>query len=72
MVIDKKCREWLKNDEMNCYLRPETLFGSKFESYLNQKEKKITLKDISIEELEAMENEYNRVYESNENTDNEL
>ncbi len=35
-VIDKKCAEW-KNDAKMCnYLRPETLFGTKFESYLNQ------------------------------------
>ncbi len=33
-VIDKKCAEWLGND-MEKYLRPETLFGSKFENYLN-------------------------------------
>jgi len=33
-VIDKKCAEWLGTD-MEKYLRPETLFGSKFESYLN-------------------------------------
>lgn len=36
-VIDKKCREWSKT-EMAKYLRPETLFGTKFESYLNQPE----------------------------------
>ena len=34
-VIDKKSREWLGTD-MEKYLRPETLFGTKFESYLNQ------------------------------------
>lgn len=33
-VIDKKCIEW-KGTNMEKYLRPETLFGSKFESYLN-------------------------------------
>ena len=36
-VIDNKVREWA-NTEMEKYLRPETLFGTKFESYLNQKE----------------------------------
>lgn len=36
IVIDKKTDEWLNNENMNQYLRPETLFGSKFESYLNQ------------------------------------
>lgn len=34
-VIDKKCNEWI-GTEYEKYLRPETLFGSKFESYLNQ------------------------------------
>lgn len=33
-VIDKKCAEW-RGGEMEKYLRPETLFGSKFENYLN-------------------------------------
>ena len=33
-VIDKKSREWLNTDYAK-YLRPETLFGTKFESYLN-------------------------------------
>lgn len=36
-VIDNKTREWKYNAEMCKYLRPETLFGTKFESYLNQK-----------------------------------
>lgn len=34
-VIDKKCADWLNNRDMAQYLRPETLFGNKFESYLN-------------------------------------
>lgn len=34
-VIDNKVAEW-KGTEMAKYLRPETLFGTKFESYLNQ------------------------------------
>ena len=34
-VIDKKAKEWLGTD-MERYLRPETLFGNKFEGYLNQ------------------------------------
>ena len=43
-VIDKKCSEWL-NTDMEKYLCPETLFGSKFEKYLNQK---IIHKNIGI------------------------
>ena len=34
-VIDKKSKEWLGTN-MERYLRPDTLFGTKFESYLNQ------------------------------------
>lgn len=36
-VIDNKVGEWI-NTDMEKYLRPETLFGTKFEGYLNQKE----------------------------------
>lgn len=35
-VIDVKCAEWLKT-EYERYLQPSTLFGTKFENYLNQK-----------------------------------
>lgn len=35
-VIDNKCKDWL-DTKMSEYLRPETLFGTKFESYLNKK-----------------------------------
>lgn len=37
-VIDKKAAEW-KGTEMAQYLRPETLFGTKFEGYLNAPKK---------------------------------
>lgn len=37
-VIDKKCAEWI-GTEWEKFLRPETLFGTKFESYLNAKQK---------------------------------
>lgn len=40
-VIDNKCDDWLKDPKMHEYLRPVTLFGSKFESYLNQKPKRL-------------------------------
>lgn len=36
-VITKKAKEW-QNTDMAQYLRPETLFGTKFEGYLNQPE----------------------------------
>lgn len=33
-VIDNKCFKWLTDPKMIEYLRPQTLFGTKFESYL--------------------------------------
>lgn len=36
-VIDNKVAEW-KGTDMEKYLRPETLFGTKFEGYLNQQQ----------------------------------
>ena len=38
-VIDIKTEEWKDNPNMNKYLRPETLFGVKFEGYLQQQTK---------------------------------
>lgn len=35
-VIDVKSAEWLGQSDMVQYLRPETLFGTKFEAYLNE------------------------------------
>ncbi|MBS2764340.1 phage replisome organizer N-terminal domain-containing protein [Bacillus licheniformis] len=37
-VILVKCEEW-RGTDMDKYLRPQTLFGTKFENYLNQKPK---------------------------------
>jgi uncharacterized phage protein (TIGR02220 family) len=35
-VIDTKTAKWKYDLKMQDYLRPETLFGTKFESYLNE------------------------------------
>lgn len=35
-VIDKKAAAWRDDPKMAKYLRPETLFGTKFEGYLNE------------------------------------
>ena len=35
-VIDKKAADWLGDAKFEQYLRPSTLFGPKFEQYLNQ------------------------------------
>lgn len=35
-VIDNKCASWGSDPKMVDYLRPDTLFGTKFEGYLNE------------------------------------
>ncbi|QQV93192.1 DNA replication protein [Staphylococcus virus vB_SepS_27] len=47
-VIDNKVAEW-KSTNMEKYLRPETLFGTKFEGYLNQE-----LQPSGMDQLERM------------------
>lgn len=47
-VIDNKVTEW-KGTNMEKYLRPETLFGTKFEGYLNQE-----LQPSGMDQLERM------------------
>ncbi|PCF48985.1 conserved phage C-terminal domain-containing protein [Staphylococcus delphini] len=47
-VIDNKVSEW-KGTDMEKYLRPETLFGTKFEGYLNQ-----GLQTSGMDQLERM------------------
>ena len=44
-VISNKCNDW-KGTDFEKYLRPETLFGTKFESYLNSKTKNNNKEDI--------------------------
>lgn len=53
-VIDKKYNEW-RETEFEQYLCPETLFGTKFEKYLNQKSKKKKLPDWLDKEIESKE-----------------
>ena len=62
-VIDFKVGEWLENEKMNKYLRPETLFNeTKFENYINELPSQATEKssqsyledtdvDLSIEDI---------------------
>src|SRR5699024_12416318 len=40
-VIDKKSVEWKDDVKMKEYLRPETLFGPKFDRYLNEETESI-------------------------------
>lgn len=48
-VIDIKTREWINDKKMCKYLRPQTLFGTKFEGYLNQEYQ--NKEDKEMEEL---------------------
>lgn len=57
-VIDIKVIEW-KDTEMELYIRPETLFGNKFESYLQQK--------IIPNRKEQQENKQNQLNEKLQN-----
>lgn len=66
-VIDKKCDEWF-NTDMGKYLRPETLFGTKFEGYLNQKNKQSKKEGSLFERIAKGEVTIN--YESTGNSDN--
>ena len=45
-VIDKKAAHWARDGDMQRYLRPETLFGTKFEGYLNEHEKLSTREEV--------------------------
>ena len=47
-VIDKKCAEWIGTDYEK-FLRPETLFGTKFEGYLNANTNRKGVNNGSIE-----------------------
>lgn len=53
-VIDVKCSQWLNDKTMSKYLRPETLFGNKFEGYLNEKRLDNTQQSKEQTELERL------------------
>lgn len=56
-VIDHKTAEWKPEPEMAQYLRPQTLFGTKFESYLQAAragEKMVVAQNIVIPDLEEV------------------
>lgn len=54
-VIDTKANEWLFNQQMAIYLRPKTLFGTNFESYLNQRRQ--TFSNLSLDKPQIPETE---------------
>lgn len=48
LVIDSKVADWKDDPKMRQYLRPDTLFGTKFESYLQNAPK--PKKEVKVEE----------------------
>lgn len=60
-VIDKQCAKWIGTD-FEQYLRPDTLFGNKFEGYLNSKVKSKANNKTTVDDLmnqEALEKKWN-------------
>ena len=53
-VIDNMCAEWLSDAKMQAYLRPETLFGTKFESYLNRKTRRSDQRYGAADDLDGI------------------
>lgn len=58
-VIDAKQKEWGKDAKMKEYLRPQTLFGTKFESYLQNASRssykpKTVERDLTLDEQVEM------------------
>jgi len=82
VVIDKKYKEWI-GTEFEKFLCPETLFGTKFEKYFNQKEiikktkpiqskpewmnKKIEKEEMTKEELKEIEELFKSLEEEQKN-----
>lgn len=56
-VIDVKIDHWMNDKKMRDFLRPSTLFGTKFEDYRNQKMKySKVISDPNAAKFEGMEN----------------
>lgn len=70
-VIDKKCVEWC-GTEFEKYIRPNTLFGTKFESYLNQNVvKPKSKKDDAIDAVKDLYMKYSGDNGEQKTTDSE-
>lgn len=65
-VIDKKSVEWSCDGKMRSYLRPSTLFGEKFEEYLNAPE------PIAVQEEQKHEQDAERLRDDLEHREMEL
>lgn len=58
-VINIKTSQWLNDKQMCKYLRPETLFGNKFEGYLNEYIEPRNEEQNYINEYKEMERKFN-------------
>jgi uncharacterized phage protein (TIGR02220 family) len=61
-VILNKKRSWL-NSQMQAYLRPQTLFGSNFEAYLNESDPELELAEKLNDLLAQGKEEYKNAQE---------
>lgn len=52
-VINTKCAGWINDPKMSGYLRPSTLFGNKFEQYLNEKVKQSAQSQVTRKEWDG-------------------
>ena len=65
-VIDIKSEKWKGDPKMQDYLRPETLFGNKFEGYLNEAPKVEEIKEKSAQEIWAEKERQKQIEEAEE------
>lgn len=66
-VIVTKCAKWKSDEKMVDYLRPQTLFGTKFEGYLNESPP-IQQKSVKTSEQEDLERWQRIVQQRKSNT----
>lgn len=59
-VVDVKTQQWIESSEMNKYLRPQTLFGNKFDEYLNEHRPSVANNRLS--EIEETQRRLKEVY----------
>jgi len=55
-VHTKKVRDWLHDPDRCQFLRPQTLYGTKFEAYLNQKDPQTSVSQTTVRNLQAAQN----------------
>lgn len=67
-VIDSKCGEWLNDPKMRSYLRPQTLFGPKFDGYLGAAGMKGNAKEgvgIAVDHERLLDSELEEIFGRN-------